>query len=240
MADYVTDDLEYWLAINKDFREAVYVLRKWPNLKIAVDGSLIWIRGLSLEEIESATVLSIPSIRRYYLKKAQLVPYGKKLPAMIEPSLLWSPIHRGLKVSLPKENFNYFGLDQQYKISIIPSDKIRTIDTTIVDLNKLERYIRTASSVRLKKLKWTILDNQRALIIGTPMLPIEGQDLYQNLCFLIPAGWRLEYENMASTYKRALGESIEYWYLMNRNGITKVSKANFSQLSKGSFIKSLA
>ena len=238
MAINVTNNLEYWLSVSADYKEAVYELRKWSNLKMAVDHHLIWIRGLSEEEIESATVLSIPSIQRYYLKEAQLVPHRKRLPVMIEPNLLWSPIHRGLKVRLPKENFNYFGIEQTYKISLVPSEKVEPINTTIVDLAVLEKYIHTASSIRLKRLKWTILENNKALIIGTPILPIEGQDLYQNLCFLIPAGWKLKNENMVSTYKHALGESIEYWYLLDENSLTKVSKAHFTQLSKGSFIKS--
>ena len=104
MAKDVGNDLEYWLSVGKVYKHALYKLRKWPHLKIANEEDTIWLRGFALSEIESASVLEIPAISRYYLRDTQLVPYGKTLPALIEPNLLWTPIQRGLRVSLPREN----------------------------------------------------------------------------------------------------------------------------------------
>lgn len=241
MANDAGNKLEYWLSLNIAHKAVTYKLRKLAYLKMAIDKNLVWIRGFTQADIESASILSIPSIRRYYLKGTHLIPYGKNLPDMIEPSLLWSPIHRGLKISLPKENFNYFGMDQTYSISLVPSEVMKPINATLVDLETLGNYIHSAPNIRLKNLQWTILNKDKALIIGTPILPIQGQDLYQEACFLLPAGWKLKYDNMASVYKEALGESIEFWYLIDKDSqISKLRKANFNQLSKGSFIKSLA
>ena len=240
MANDAGNKLEYWLFLSIAHKAVIYKFRKWSNLKMAIDKDWIWIRGFTLADIESTSVLSIPSIKRYYLKGTHLVPYGKTLPAMIEPNLLWSPIYRGLKISLPKENFNYFGIDQTYKISLVPSEEIKPINATLIDLNILETYMHSASNIRLKNLQWTILNEDKALIIGTPILPIQGQDFYQYACFLLPAGWRLKYDNMASVYKEALGESIEFWYVVNENSqISKLRKTDFNQLSKGSFLKTL-
>jgi len=240
MADNFGVNIEYWLSIPLQHDRAIYKLRKWAHLKMAKDEKLIWVRGLTQNEIESDSVLKIPLIKRYFLNSAQLIPYGKSLPAMVEPNLLWSPIQRGLKIALPKENFNFFSLEQTFKIALVPSDEDRVIDVTIVDLSTLGKYLETAPRVRLKNLKWTIIENKSALIIGTPLLPIKGQDLYQLSCFLIPAGWKLEYEMFSKIFKEALGESIEYWYLMDKNSkISKLSKAEFNSLSKGSFVKSI-
>ena len=80
-----------------------------------------------------------------------------------------------------------------------------------------------------------------AIIMGTPLLPIIGQDFYQNDCFLLPAGWKWEYENMLAAYKNALGESLDYWYLLDEEGhVSKLRKSDFNQLSKGSFVKTTA
>ena len=240
MGKDVKENIEFWLSIIPSFREAIYKLRKWSHLKVANEDNLIWVRGFTKSEIESTSILKIPSAMRYYLKNAQLVPYGKFLPSTIEPSLLWTPIQRGLRITLPKENFHYFGISQVHKISLIPSNDVRPTNAIIVQLQTLESYISTAYYIRLKNLKWTILDSNRALILGAPLLPIKSQDFYQNGCFLIPAGWKIRFDNMTKVYKRALGESAEYWYLLKEeNELSKLRKSDFNQLSKGSFIKTL-
>ena len=240
MEDNSGINIEYWLSVPSQHKKAIYQLRKWSHLKTATDDKLIWIRGLTQTEIQSESVLKIPFIERYYLKGVQLIPYGKSLPALVEPSLLWSPIQRGLKIQLPSENFNFFGIDQTTKITIVPSKENRIINATIVDLKTLEKYLDTAPKIRLKNLSWTIIENKRAVILGTPLLPIQGQDLYQISCFLIPGGWKLEYENFANVFKKALGESIEYLYLIDENNkIFKLSKKDFSSLSKGSVVNTM-
>jgi len=241
MANNAGNNLEYWLSVTTVHRSAIYELRKWAHLKMSVEDNLIWIRGFSLAEIDSSTVLKIPFIMRYYLSGAHLVPHGKTLPAMVEPNLLWSPIQRGFKISLPNENYNYFGLDQTFQLSLVPCKEVKRINVTIVELKTLENYIHSTYNVRLKNLKWTILENDKALIIGTPILPVRGQDLYQNASFLLPAGWKLKYENLIKVYKRALGESIDYWYYVNeKSHISKLRKSDFNLLSKGSLISTLS
>lgn len=241
MGNDVKDNVEYLLSVMESQKRTLFQLRKWSHLKMAVDKDLIWIRGFSPTEIESATVLKIPFINRYYLNDARLVPYGKYLPERVVPNVLWSPIQRGLKINLPKENFNYFGIKQTFKISLLPSKEIKSIDATIVEIDALENYLNSAYEIRLKNLQWTILEHNAALILGTPILPIRGQDLYQNGCFLIPAGWRLEFENMVKVYEQALGASNRFWYLVDiEGGFNKVRKADFIQLSWGSFINSMS
>lgn len=240
MATHVGDGVAYWLSIPTVYKGALYSLRKWTELKIASEGDTIWVRGFTLEQIESKLVLKIPMIERFYLKDAHLYHYGKKLPSRIEPSLLWSPIHRGLKVTLPKENFNFFGVDQVVDIELVPSAEKRPIDATIVSLLDLESYLYNAPKVRTAEFQWSILDNDSAIIVGKPLLPIRGQDLYRFGSFLIPAGWKLNFECMAQTYSIALENTSDYWYLFNENGaMTKLNKSAFGPLSKGSLAQTL-
>ena len=241
MAYDAGNDLGYWLSVEKVYKHALFPLRKWDHLKIAQEDDLIWLRGFDQAEIGSARVLGIPTISRYYLRGTQLVPYGKTLPARVEPSLLWTPIQRGLKVSLPAENTHSIGLNQTHRISLQASYVAQKITATIVNRGELGKYLHTAHHVRLQNLRWSALENNQVIIIGTPLLPISGQDLYQNGSFLLPAGWRWEFENMVEIYRNALGESQEYWFLVGREGnISKLRKADFNQLSKGSFMKTFA
>lgn len=237
MADHAGDNVEYWAAIPARYTQALYHLRSWPDLKMATADGLIWLRGFSQADVDSVSVLSIPMLKRYYLVEARLYPIGKSLPIMVAPSLLWTDLRRGLKVRLPEENFNYFGVARTHGIALVPSEIQRAVTATIVDLATLGKYLHDAPRVRVASLRWTVLEGKRALIMGTPLLPIQGQDYYRQACFLIPAGWKLQYECMADVYQEALGDSHEYWYILNEySDLSKLRKANFNYLSKGSFV----
>lgn len=232
--------VEYWLSIHQERRDALFALRKWSHLKVGTEEDRIWIRGCALSEIESTSVLSLPSVDRYYLKEATLYPVGSRLPARVEPSLLWTPIQRAFKLNLPAQNFNYFGLEQTHTISIVPSEKEYTVDATMIDLKTLHNYVKTAPKIRMEHLQWTILNNKDALIVGSPLLPIKSEDYYQFGCFFIPGGWKLKFENMVNEYKNALPESTDFWYLIGKdNKTTKIRKSDFSTLNKGSVSESI-
>ena len=237
MADHAGDHLDYWVAAPAAYAHALYPLRRWPNLKMATTHGMIWLRGLSEADIESVSVLSIPLINRYYLEGAYLYPVGKSLPALVAPSLLWTDLKRGLQIKLPKENFNYFGVAQTHRISLIPSKVQRATTASIINLALLGAYLHTAPRVRVASLQWTVLDGERAMIVGSPLLPIQGQDYYHQACFLIPTGYKLRYERMASIYQAALGDGHEYWYILSESSdLSKLRKADFNSLSKGSFV----
>ncbi len=242
MASHAHDDIEYWISVDSSARSALFSLRKWRHLKIATDeAKQIWVRGLNQKEINSKEVLRIPFIKRYYLLGAQLFPFGKKMPERTEPNLLWSPIRRGLKITLPKENFNYFGLDQTFSINLVPSTIVQPARMSIVALKDLRTYVDDAYDIRMQNLQWAILDDGRAIIYGSPLLPIQGVDFYEVACFLIPLGYAVRHKKMIGTYAKALGDGNKYWYVINEeNQITKLNRSDFMPLNKGSFNKSLS
>lgn len=226
--------VEYWLSIDQKFEEVLFKLRDWSHLKIAREDAFTWIKGFSASEVNSVQVLSLPSASRYYIKEAKLIPCGQRLPDRVAPSLLWTPIQRGLKVSLPSQNFNYFGISQTHEITVIPSDQEVAVVATVLDLNSLAEYVSNAPSVRLENLNWTVLDSQKAIVIGRPILPIMGDDYYQNDNFLIPVGWKFKHENMTRLYGQALAEGLHFWYLIsNENKLYKIKKSNFNHLNRG-------
>ncbi|NJC27103.1 hypothetical protein [Neolewinella antarctica] len=237
MADHAGDHVEYWVAAPARYVQSLYALRKWPGLKMATADGLIWLRGFSREGVESVNVVSIPLLKRYYLLETRLYPLGKSLPALVEPSLLWTDPQRGLKITLPEENFNYFGVARAHRLSLVPSEIQRAVTATVVSLPTLGEYLYDAPRVRLAPLRWTVLEGERALLIGTPLLPIRGQDYYIRACFLIPAGWALRFASMANSYQEALGDGHEYWYILNEKGERyKLRRSDFNHLSKGSFV----
>lgn len=236
----VGNRVEYWLSVDQVHKSSLYDLRNWAHLKIASDEHLIWVRGFTNTEIGSVKVLSIPSAKRYCLQGTKLYLLGHRLPYRVEPSLLWTEIQRGLSLNLPQQNFNYFGLNQAHSISIVPSDKIYTMNVTIVQLDLLCAFVRSAASIRMESLKWTIIDDQQALIIGTPLLPISGEDYYTNGCFIIPGGYKLKYGVMLATYEKSLLGHSDCWYIIDeKNEMRKINRSEFTILNKGSVLQSM-
>lgn len=242
MESDVRNSLEYWVSVALSHRATLYDLRRWAHLKIANDDDgFIWIRGFTSTEIESVRVLSIPSAKKYYLKNTRLYLLGHRLPYAVEPTLLWTDIQRGLSLSLPSQNFNYFGIDQSHSISIIPSDTVLKINVTLIDLEALYVFVKSAAKIRMSNLFWTIVDNTHAMVVGNPLLPIKGEDYYKFGCFIIPGGWKLKYEIMLPTYEKSLLDSSTSWYLINeRNEMKKIRKSEFTELNKGSVVQSMS
>lgn len=238
--DFGNSTIEYWVSINKVYLDSVYNLRKYSNIKIAFDSDVIWLRGLTKTNIESLSILKIPSVKRFYSKDVHLIEYGKSLPFMIEPTFLWTPIQRGLKIQIPKENFNYFGINSSFNIMIEPSSFPQKITASIVNMDRLEKYLNSSLNYRTKTITWTILNNNSALLLGTPLIPIPGKDFYQADPFLIPAGKKLKYKTLLNVYRKALKDPLDFWYLIEEDSeIKKIRKNDFNPLNKGSFIKSV-
>ena len=237
MADHAGDDvIAYWVSVPERYKAALYSLRKWPQLKMATDKGLIWLKGLLQSDMESPDLLRIPMLERYCLKNTRLYPLGKQLPKMVAPTLLWSDLQRGLRVELPAENFNYFGVDQTHRLELVASTTPKPVTASIINLKLLETYLYDAPQVRVAGLRWLLLGTTEALVVGTPLLPVPGRDYYQMGCFLIPAGFAFRYANLVSTYERGLSDARSYLYLVNEDGgFSKVRRADFNYLSKGSF-----
>lgn len=241
MEDHVGHGIEYFLSVDRMLMSSLYALRDWSHLKIATEDEMIWIRGFNHPEIISTPVLSLPSAKRYYLKDTKLYLLDSRLPSLTEPTLLWTPIQRGLRVNLPKQNFNYFGIEHQHSISLTPSINEENVDVVICDIEILRSYVSTASLVRLERLLWTLYEIDKAIIVGTPVLPIRSKDYYRVDCFLIPAGFKIKYSNMILVYKNVLPESDKYWFIIGEdNNIKKIPRNNFNRLSKGSVERTLS
>ena len=206
MERHVENGVEYFLSVDQSLMRSLYILRSWPHLRMAVDHDRIWMRGFSEIEIESVRVLSLPSASRYYLIDSKLYLVASRLPSLEEPDFNWIPIQKGLTVDLPKQNFNYFGMNHRHSISLIPTTEEQTVNVLICSTEILYSYVSTAPKVRLQSMKWTLYGAHSAIVIGTPILPIQSEDYWTSACFILPAGYKIKYENMINLYESTLLE----------------------------------
>jgi hypothetical protein len=83
----------------------------------------------------------------------------------------------------------------------------------------------------LQKLKWVLLPDNKALILGTPLLPIQGNPFWKYKNLLFPAGYQLNYHILA--------DYIIEKYTCNNNWLCWLHNGNCVEIDK-SFIKDLS
>lgn len=237
MAKHTQDDLIYYATLNNRHKEALGKIRLW-DLKLAYDGDIIWIKGLNEAQIQSKELLSIPNCSFYVERENKLYPKGSILPCANVPSLLWTPIQLALPLTLPKYNDNFVILEADpLDVSLIKSDREEEAFALLATVADLEKYIQTAPAIRLKKLEWTLLSEQQALIIGTPLLPIKGNVFWRYKQLLLPAGFKLNYEILADYINDSYTTNDMYLCWLEQHKAVLIDLNLIEQLSVASFRK---
>lgn len=235
MAEDAANDITYLLEIPKVHLHYLGQIRHWSHLKMAPGEGVYWVKGLTEKEVESAEVRGIPFIQLYYQRDQLLFPNGGITPVRKAPQgLLWTPIERGLPVTLPAFNHNYFGLQQQTAARILPGGEEQPGYAMLVPANVLQTYIETAPAVRLQALQWVLI-NREALVLGTPLLPLQGRVFWKQQQFLLPAGYRFEWPVMAEVIHDKLNSAGNWMLWQEDNTVVTMTPEQLRELSISSF-----
>jgi hypothetical protein len=239
MAANATDGITWLLAVQRGHKDWLAPIRHWQHLTMATDEDKIWVTGFSQQEITGVIVKSIPVKTIWYQQGPYLFPEGSILPARKAPSLLWSPIERGLPLELPPENHNYFGVSDKVVIRLVETQQEHAAAALIVAIDDLKLLMETAPAIRLKPLKWSIINNQDALIVGVPLLPVPGNTFWQEGNFLIPAGYDFEWPSLRKTVGKMTNNSepsLLIW--LPAGGFIRLPQTSLKPLTIGSFRQS--
>jgi hypothetical protein len=240
MAEDTPGSLEYILRIGQEHRDLLSQVRHWDKLKIALHEGSYWIKELTARQVASPEIKSIPYKQIFYLKGNKLFPEGSRLPVQRMPlSLLWAPIDRGLPVKLPMPNHNFFGLKETVGISIVPSAKEEQAVALMVTAADLRMYMETAPAVRLQPLSWVIIGKDKAMIFGSPLLPMQGQAFWKKGSFLFPAGFDLEFPVLSAQLENKMDPQGDLIVWEKDSTCFRVEKAAIKKLSIASFRRSV-
>lgn len=238
MAYHSQNPLGYYISIPKKYIEFIGELRQTSSLKVGFEEGTLWIKDLSYEMINSPQVKSIPYIQCYYEKENKLFKINSLLPSCNIPSLLWTPIQRGISIELPKENFNFFELKSEIEICIEESEIERSAVCLKTTKDVLKAYIYDAPTVRLKPLKWLKYGNNHVLILGEPLLPIIGDTFWIKNNFILPTGYSLNYPHLMELIEKKVNLRGSYILWEINKYPSCIPKNSWKPLSKSSFILS--
>ena len=228
--------IRYYLAVGADSKNDLARIRQWSNLKVGFDEHLIWVKDFDYAQIHSGEVRSIPFKSAFYEKGTHLFPLDSQLPERFVPSLLWTPIDRALPVKLPSLNHHYFGIDEQIQVNLVPRDTEAEAVAMITSARTLEPYLRSAPSIRLEKIRWTMLEADKAFLLGTPLLPLSGDTFWARKDLLLPSGFDFELYLLSDTIQKMVNPGRDRWVIWNSDGsYSLVLKESLVTLSRSSF-----
>lgn len=235
MAKDAANDLSYFLLLDEKYRDYLGSVRHWEQPKVGFDEQQIWLKDLDYAQVCSVEVQTLPSKKIYTEKDGKLFPLGSLLPEGRVPSVMWTPISRAFPVSKPALNHHYFGISESIEVRLVPSANEQEAVASLFSLNQLENYLQSASSARLKSLKWTLLDRRYALVLGTPLLSLTGTAYWKAGRSLFPAGFQLELEVLNEELFTMTGAEPTDLILWDVSGNYTLLKANcWEQLSLSS------
>lgn len=240
MAKDASNDIVYYIQLEASRKDDLASIRSWSNLKVAFDSDFIWIKDFDFTQINSLEVKSISFKTCYYSKQGKLFFIDSLLPERNVPALLWTQIDRAISVKLPSYNHNYFGLNENIETKLVLSNDEHDSEAMITDITALKQYIISAPEIRLKNLKWTILNNTRALIVGLPMLPIKGEVYWKNKNMLLPAGYDFEFSILIDLINKKVNPENDNLVIWNTDSTyALIDKTDILPLSLSSFKRSI-
>lgn len=241
MEKNAADNIDYLLAIEDIYKDHLAPIRHWSNLKVATEGTTIWVKNIDYAQVKSVEVQSMPYKRLFYERNGKLFPITSNLPDRNVPSLLWAPIERAIPVTLPSFNHNFFGLAEKTTIRLVSSDAECPAIAMITDLQSLQQYVETAPAIRLKTISWAVLNNDKAFLLGTPLLPISGAVYWRSGATLMPAGYDLNFHSLTESITRQLCPDNDSWVVWNTDATYfLIDKDDLQPLSRSSLRASIA
>lgn len=233
--------ISYLLQIRVDEKERLGAIRHWQNLKVAFDNTVIWVKDFSKEQINSIEVKQIPFTELFYLKNNLLFKYNSLVPEKkMHSGLLWTPINRALPVELSNYNHNFFGINERVSIKLIESSTEHEPHALLTTINDAQNYITTAAAIRLKNLRWVIVNNE-LLIIGKPLLPLIGKTFWLKNDFLLPTGFDFELPVLEKSLQRLVNPNNDKFIIWYKDAsYACIDKNDAATLSISSFRKTIA
>lgn len=218
--------------------ESLGNIRTFPDLFIATDQKNIWLKGIPLEKANAPIFQSLPAIESYYLDdENRLFPIGKKTPVGKLEEKEWKPLQSFLKIELPTSLLPG-ETDLKYDIQIIDTEGIKESFALLTDLTTWKTYAETASTTRLKALKYAVSENNEVFIVGNPLPAISGKSFWLRNSILLPNGKDLEFPFLSTLLIQKM--DIEKGdLLVFKNKWIKIKLTDFQAATRSSIRKTL-
>ena len=227
---------EFWAEIPRKDEEYLGSIRDWNNLHIALEKDVIWLKGFTDEQADSPEILQLPNFILYELRDGLLFRKHALVPSKkVRTAMLWTPIDKALRLTLPLSNNNFFGIHEKVEATLKPSEEEHPAVALLISIAEIRDFIIAQPKFRLEIIDWMVIDD-KALFLGNPVLSFPGKTFWERDGHLLPAGFDFEFKNMSSLLQRKYNAALDQWLLWNEDtSVTVINKSDFRKLSVSSF-----
>ncbi len=199
-------------------RDTLGAVRAVPGLQVAGAAGQLWLRGLPASGELPLAVRALPATAVYALDAAgRLFPAGSRTPTAQLPALAWQPIREFLPLEMPTAALPGQAAPR-YRVRLVPSARAEAGAALLTTLAAWREYADGAPEIRLTRLRFAVADDRRVLLLGTPLPPIIGQELWLREGLLLPAGFDVEAPLLAPLLARQLNPAGDALLLFAADG----------------------
>jgi hypothetical protein len=208
-------------------------VRCLPGLQAAEHEGFIWLRGISAKEEIDLRIRQLPGLHTYTLDEDNnLFPPGGLTPVGKLTGMNWLPLSAYITVTLPVSALPG-KIDQRLAVKLVPSKQAKESNALLTGLKIWKAYGETAPLVRLQHTRFAVSEENKVLIIGTPLPAIPGKEYVLQHTLLIPSGYEFDPPVIASLVSdRFDGEKASLLLFDTDGSWEEIPKENFIQTTR--------
>lgn len=219
---------ELIIVLSQADKAALGSVRCLPGLQAAEDEGFIWVRGINALENIDLRIRQLPGLHTYTLDaENNLFPHGGLTPVAKLKPLKWIPVAEYITVQLPVSALPG-KVSMQHIIKLISSGRSQEGNVLLTDLATWKTYAETAPLVRLQQTRFAVSENNKVLIMGTPLPALPGREYMLQDTLLLPCGFEFDPPAISELVIARLDPSKESLLLFDTDGTwEKVPKNAF-------------
>lgn len=219
---------ELIIVLSQADKAALGSVRCLPGLQAAEDEGFIWVRGINALDNIDLRIRQLPSLHTYTLDADNnLFPPGGLTPVAKLKPLKWVPVAEYITVQLPVSALPG-KVSLQHLIKLMPSGRSQEGNVLLTDLATWQTYAETAPLVRLQQTRFAVSENNKVLIMGTPLPALPGKEYVLQDTLLLPCGFEFDPPVISELVIARLDPSKESLLLFDTDGTwEKVPKNAF-------------
>lgn len=227
---------EFWAELPRADEDFLGSIRDWRNVQIAVDDDTIWLKDFTEEQAVSSEIHQLPDFVLYELRDGLLFRKGALVPSKkMRTALLWIPIDKALKLTLPVSNNNYFGISEKVQIRLVENDEEKPVIGLLCNIADIKESMAAIPKFKLEKIEWVVIAD-KALFLGTPLLSLPGKTYWTKDGHLLPSGLDFEFKNVSILLQQKYNNESDGWLLWDEKGTCfSIKNSDFQELSISSF-----
>src|ERR1044072_2384950 len=209
---------ELIIILSQADKAALGGVRCLPGLQAAEDEGFIWVRGINALDNIDLRIRQLPGLHTYTLDADNnLFPPGGLTPVAKLKPLKWVPVAEYITVTLPVSALPG-KVSRQHVIKLIPSGRSQEGNILLTDLATWKSYAETAPLVRLQQTRFAVSENNKVLIMGTPLPALPGKEYVLQDTLLLPCGFEFDPPAISELVIACLDPSKESLLLFDTDG----------------------